>query len=330
MDYEQPPRPDANPPGDRGRPPQPSQPPLSHQGSRPPRPVRDTVIMYKADMFENLGVQDMPVPEFEELAALIANHFGIKVGENKRTLVTGRIHPMMEKYGFATHRECLEAIKRDRSGELVSELANRISTNHTAFFREESHFAYLRETLLPELVAKKTKTGDLDLRIWCAACATGEEAYTILFTLLKFFGYDYKRWRAGLLATDISAEALEKARLGIYSRQRIEAVPRDMVNMYFDQIDADTFEVKPDLREEVTFRRLNLNNETYPLKRPFDMIFCRNVMIYFSRTIRMRLLDRLHDWLVPGGVLFVGHSESLVGSHSGLEYIAPALYARSD
>lgn len=330
MDYAQPPHPDMPHPGDGEQVPNTFIPPSPFRGSRQPRPVRDTVVMYKADMFENLGVQNMPVPEFEELAALISHHFGIKVGENKLTLVTGRIHPMMEKYGFATHRECLEAIKSDTSGELVSELANRISTNHTAFFREESHFKIMREKLLPELVAKKTQTGNLDLRIWCAACATGEEAYTILFTLLKFFGYDYKRWRAGLLATDISADALEKARCGVYSRQRIEPVPRDMVNMYFDQIDDDTFEVKPELREEVTFRRLNLNNDAYPFRSPFDMILCRNVMIYFSRTIRMRLLDRLHDWLVPGGMLFVGHSESLVGTHSGLEYVAPALYTRSD
>lgn len=303
--------------------------PFMH-GSLPPRKVRDTVIMYKTDFFDNLGVQNIPLPEFRELAKLIAVNFGIKVGENKITLVTGRIHPMMEKYGFANHRECLDAIKSDPTGQLLSELANRISTNHTAFYREDAHFAMLREKVLPEIATAKAGSGNRDLRIWCAACATGEEAYTILFTLLKFLGFDYGNWRAGVLATDISAEALKIAQRGVYTRQRLEPVPRDVLNLYFNQIDADSFEVKPEIRKEVTFRRLNLINDTYPFKRSFDIIFCRNVMIYFTRAIRMRLMSRLHDWLEPGGVLFVGHSESLVGTHSGFDYLAPAVYRRND
>lgn len=300
--------------------------------SRPPprRPVRDTIVMHNTEIFEDMGIQNIPMPEFRELARLISSYFGIKLGENKITLVTGRMHPIMEKYGFASHRACIEAIKNDPTGELISELANRISTNHTAFYREDAHFQLLRERVLPELVAEKNRIGSRDIRVWCAACASGEEAYTILFTLMKFFHFDYRNWRAGLLATDISASALETARRGVYSRQRIEPVPRDVVNMYFNQVDTDTFEVKPEIREEVTFRRLNLINDTYPFRQPFDIIFCRNVMIYFSRGIRMRLLARLHDWLVPGGYLFIGHSESLIGSHDGFDFLAPAVYTRKD
>lgn len=303
---------------------------LFAHGSLPPRKVRDTVIMHRRDFFDNLGVQNIPLPEFHELSQLIAANFGIKVGENKITLVTGRVHPMMEKYGFANHREFLEAIKSDTTGRLISELANRISTNHTAFYREDAHFSLLREKVLPEMASVKAGAGNRDFRIWCAACATGEEAYTILFTLLKFLGFDYGNWRGGLLATDISAEALKTARRGAYTRQRLEPVPADVRNLYFDQVDADTFEVKPEVRKEITFRRLNLINDTYPFKRPFDIIFCRNVMIYFSRAIRTRLMTRLHDWLEPGGVLFIGHSESMVGTHSGFEYLAPAVYRRID
>ena len=299
-------------------------------GSLPPRQVRDTIILRSPEIFDGVNVQNMPLAEFEEMAQLISRHFGIKVGENKRTLVTGRIHPMMEKYGFANHRECLNAIVNDSSGQLLSELANRISTNHTAFYREETHFAMLRDKILPELIGRKKQTRNLDLRVWCSACATGEEAYTILFTLLKFFGYDYQAWRAGLLATDISADALETARRGIYSRARLEPVPADVLNLYFERLDADNFGVKPEVRKEVTFRRLNLVNDNYPFKQPFDVIFCRNVMIYFSRAIRLRLLKKMHDWLAPGGYLFVGHSESLVGTHEGYDYVAPAVYRRND
>ncbi len=296
----------------------------------PGRKVRDTVVMYNADIFQHLGLQNIPLPEFRELAKLIDHHFGIKVGENKITLVTGRIHPMMEKYGFASHRACLEAIKNDPSGELLSELANRISTNHTAFYREDAHFKIMLDKVLPDLAKHKAETNDRDIRIWCAACATGEEAYTILFTLWKYFHFDYPNWRAGLLATDISAAALETAKRGVYTAQRTQPIPRDVRTIFFNQADGENYEVKPEYRGEITFRRLNLMNKTFPFRQKFDIIFCRNVMIYFSRGNRMQLLDRLHDWLVTGGFLFIGHSESLVGAHAGFEYVAPAVYRRSD
>ncbi len=292
--------------------------------------MRDTIIMHSAALFDSLNIKNIPKPEFDALAKLISQHFGIKVGENKRTLVTGRIHPMLEKYGFADHRALLDALHRDPSGQLLSELANRISTNHTSFFRENAHFQLLSRTVLPEIVHRKKAVNDQDLRIWCAACATGEEAYTIQFSLLRHFGFSYKDWRAGLLATDISADALSVARAGIYHRQRLEAVPADYVEAYFEPCGADSVVVKEHIRREITFRRLNLINQVYPFKQPFDIIFCRNVMIYFSRAIRTRLIAYLRDWLVPGGYLFIGHSESLVGTHEGYGYVAPAVYRRED
>ncbi len=302
--------------------------PPEQADARPRRRPRDTVILSNDDGAGILGSQCIPIPEFLELAALIADNFGIKLEENKRTLVTGRILPMMEKYGFANHRACLEAIRRDTTGQLLSELANRVSTNHTAFYREEAHFKLMLDRVLPDLTRRKAAAGDRDIRIWCAACATGEEAYTILFTLFKYLHFDYRNWRAGVLATDISATALDTAKRGVYDRQRLEPVPKDIMSLCFNQVDADSFEVKPEMRKEVTFRRLNLINDFYPFRQPFDMIFCRNVMIYFSRGVRQRLLDRLRDWLVPGGCLFIGHSESLVGRHEGLEYLAPAVYTK--
>ncbi len=292
--------------------------------------MRDTIIMHSAALFDSLNIKNIPKPEFDELAKLISQHFGIKVGENKRTLVTGRIHPMLEKYGFRDHRTLLDALHRDPSGELLSELANRISTNHTSFFRENAHFQLLSRTVLPEIVQRKMAANNRDLRIWCAACATGEEAYTLQFSLLRHFGFSYKDWRAGLLATDISADALAVARSGIYHRQRLEAVPADYVKSYFDPYNADSVVVKEYIRREITFRRLNLISEVYPFKQPFDIIFCRNVMIYFSRAIRTRLITYLREWLAPGGYLFIGHSESLVGTHEGYGYVAPAVYRREE
>ncbi len=288
----------------------------------------DTVVMTSTGIFDMIGLASIPLPEFRDLARLIYDNFGISVGENKLALVTGRVHPMLRRHGFRDHRALIDALRADRTGDLLSELANRISTNRTAFYREEGHFRALREKVLPAITARKAAAGDYDLRIWCAAAATGEEAYTILFTLMDFFGAEYGRWRAGLLATDISAAALETGKIGRYAALQVEPIPKEQLRRNFDRIDDDCYEVKPEIRREVTFRRLNLNSDEYPFRNRFDIIFCRNVMIYFNREVRTRLVKRMRDWLVPGGALFVGHSESLVGSQYGFDYIGPALYGK--
>ncbi len=270
----------------------------------------------------------LPQPEFRELASLIQERFGIFVGEKKRVLVTGRLHPMLEKYAFPSHRALLDALRADRTGELLSELADRVSTNHTAFYREEAHFRTLREEILPDIARRKAAAGDFDIRIWCAACATGEEAYTVLFTMMGFFGMEYPRWRAGVLATDISAAALAAARRGVYDRQRVEPVPKDVLSRFFDREGEDAYRVREEVRREATFRRHNLTGNVYPFRCKFDIIFCRNVMIYFDRELRARLMERMREWLVPGGTLFVGHSESVPGGQAGFESPGPALYRK--
>jgi chemotaxis protein methyltransferase CheR len=290
----------------------------------------DTIYLTKPlPSLSEIGIDQIPVPEFQELTALIARNFGIHIGQNKVTLLTGRMYPMLKKYNFANHRICIDAIKRDNTGELLSELVNRISTNHTAFYREEAHFRLLMERVLPDMMERKKRIGLPDIRIWCAACATGEEAYTIMFCLRKFLGDEYEKWQAGVLATDISTEALNTAAKGIYNAARLEPVPMDVRLNCFNQLSPDTFEVKEDIRREVTFRRLNLISDAYPFRQPFDIIFCRNVMIYFPRLLRENLMNRLREWLITDGYLFIGHSESLSGLNDGYSYAAPAIYIRS-
>ncbi|MDR0362552.1 MAG: protein-glutamate O-methyltransferase CheR [Planctomycetota bacterium] len=280
-------------------------------------------------MLEFLGIELIPDREFAELAEIISRHFGIKVGKNKLTLVTGRIHPIMEKYAFKSYADCIRALKNDDKGDLLSELANHISTNHTGFFREDAHFQLLMKTVLPEIADRKRRAGDSDLRVWCAACSTGEEAYTLQFCLLKFFGADYTKWRAGVLATDISASALDKAKTGVYTAQRVRTVPPDVLARYFRRIDEEMYEVLPEVRREVTFRRLNLTRSEFPLKKAFDIIFCRNVMIYFDPSTRGTLVEKFRLWLADGGCLFIGHSESIAEAARTLRYVAPAVYART-
>ena len=280
----------------------------------------------QSSFFSSLGIKLIPLPEFNELAEIIHSLFGIKVTEKKLTLVTGRLHPIMIAHGFADYRQYLDALKRDGSGAMLAELANHISTNHTAFFREDAHFKLLESTVLPTLTDAKRQKGDHDLRIWCAACSTGEEAYSLQFCLMHHLGDDYRNWKAGVLATDISASALSKAKHGVYPAAKLEPVPPNIQHAHFRQVDEEHYEVLPELRKEVTFRRLNLMAQRYPLKKPFDIIFCRNVMIYFDQKTRVDLINRFHDWLLPGGYLFIGHSESVMGLDATFDYVSPSVY----
>ena len=279
-------------------------------------------------ILESIGIKLIPELEFREISEIIANHFGIRVTKNKLTLVTSRIHPIMVAHGFTSYRQYLDTLACDKSGVMLSELANHISTNHTAFFREDAHFKLLLSSILPALSERKNKEGDHDLRIWCAACSTGEEAYSLQMCLMRHFGDEYRKWKAGVLATDISASALEKAAAGVYSEQKAETVPFDMRMLYFSEKGKEMVEVVPEVRKEVTFRRLNLVNKNYPLKKPFDIIFCRNVMIYFDQVTRDDLIRRLHDWLTPGGYFFIGHSETVMGLDSLFDYVSPSVYTR--
>lgn len=281
-----------------------------------------------AKLLESIGIPLIPMPEFLELAEIVSSHFGIKVTKNKLTLATSRIYPIITRRGFADYRRYLDALKADGTGELLSELASHISTNHTDFFRESAHFKLLSLTILPELITAKRRAGNRDIRVWCAACSTGEEAYTLQFCLMRSLGGDYPNWKAGLLATDISANALAAARAGVYSLQKMSAVPLDMQRDFFRGLDSEHCEVIPEVRKEITFRRLNLMNRSYPLKKQFDIIFCRNVMIYFDRSEHFGLVRRLHDWLEPGGYLFIGHSESVSGYNRLFQYVAPSVYMR--
>lgn len=277
-------------------------------------------------ILESMGIKLIPEHEFNELARIIYNHFGINITPNKLTLVTGRIHPIMVNHGFKSYRDYIETLKADKSGEMISELANHISTNHTSFYREESHFKLLLSTVLPEITERKRKAGDRDLRVWCAACSTGEEAYTLEFCLLRHFANEYDHWKAGVLATDISASALAKAKAGIYAAAKLESVPMDIQYDYFTRVDDENFAVVPKVKKEVTFRRLNLMNERYPLKKAFDIIFCRNVMIYFDHDTRIQLIERLYQWIEPEGYLFIGHSESVPGLYKMFSYVSPSVY----
>lgn len=267
--------------------------------------------------------------DFAFLTGLIKERFGIHLTEHKRALVVGRLWRMVRERGFADFTAYCDHLRREANEAELDDLVNRISTNHTYFFREKDHFAFLDETALPEIRARHTAAGSRDIRIWCAAASTGEEPYSIMMTMLEHFGAEYATWDAGLLATDISAKALAAAREGVYPAESLKAVPEAWRRRHFTDVPGTgMFRVRDGVRREIVFRRLNLMNETFPFKKPFDLIFCRNVMIYFDPPTRDALASRFADWLVPGGYLLIGHSESLGRSNASFSYIKPAVYKK--
>lgn len=253
---------------------------------------------------------------------------GINLTEQKRSLVVSRLQSVLRAKGYKSFSEYCKYLKDDESGRAVEELVNRISTNHTFFYREKAHFDFFVNRALPEAMAAAKRSGDNDLRIWSAACSTGEEPYTLAMLMHETLGRNYSSWNGGVLATDISGSALEIAKRGIYPEERLNLLPKDYLRKYFVSSGPNMCSVNERIKKEVTFRRFNLMNKSFPFKKGFHVIFCRNVMIYFDQTTRDELVARLFQYTMPGGYLFVGHSESLGRERCPYSYIQPAVYQK--
>ncbi len=267
--------------------------------------------------------------EFRAIRNLVYQKFGINLTEEKRALVIGRLGKFIRQLGFDSFREYYKYLISDKTGQALDPLVNRISTNFTFFFREKDHFEFFQNTVLKEMAKRIQRDGHRDLRVWCAGCSTGEEPYTLAMLMMEFFGTAYSQWEAGLLATDISARALQKAMVGTYPEEALKQLPGHLKTRYFNKSHTGEYSVSEYLRNEVTFRRFNLMNQRFPFKKPFHVIFCRNVMIYFDPLTREALTHRLYQSMVPGGYLFIGHSETLGRKQSLFQYIRPAVYRRN-
>jgi chemotaxis protein methyltransferase CheR len=263
--------------------------------------------------------------EFEKLAKFIKSNYGINLKEEKKSLVMGRLRKVLHQKNMSSFSEYLDYVLSDKTGEAVSDMVNRITTNHTYFMRESKHFEFFKEEVLPYL---KKKVSDKDLRIWSAGCSTGEEPYTLAMIIDEFFGKEKLFWNTQILATDISSKVLDVAKKGVYNNDSIAKMPSEKRLKYFKKISDEKSEVVDQIKKEVIFARLNLMNETFPFKKKFHTIFCRNVMIYFDSKTKMDLVNRFYEITEPGGYLFIGHSESLIRSQTKYKYIMPAVYRK--
>lgn len=266
--------------------------------------------------------------EFDLLRRLVYRRLGINLTDVKRSLLVNRLQKILRERGFTSFKHYYNYVTKDNSGEALSTLADRISTNHTYFLRESQHLDVLKSRILPEVIANPRAREKKVLRIWCAGCSSGEEAYSLMMVMMDFFGNRYREWDAGLLATDVSEAALSTARAGIYEQKDMAKMPIQWLNAYFERRPDGRYSVCEKVKQEIVFRRFNLMNTQFPFKQPFDIIFCRNVMIYFDEPTRESLITRFFQFTEPGGYLFVGHSESLRQRKLEYEYIMPAVYKK--
>lgn len=267
--------------------------------------------------------------EFSKFQRFIHDAFGIVLPEGKRDMLANRLRQMLAEQGFRSFDDYYERRLARPSPQTLDELINRVSTNHTYFYRESRHFEHLLEVGLPHTAANAAlrSAGRPEFRLWCAAASSGQEPYGLAIQLREFWGRDYERWNAGLLATDISERALRIATRARYSEADVDSVPAPIRAKYFHKT-GECFEANAQLRNDVLFRRFNLMNKSLPFKKPFDVIFCRNVMIYFDNDTRRELVSRFHDALYPGGYLYVGLAESLGRNAGRLIAVEPGIYRK--
>lgn len=250
-------------------------------------------------------------------------HFGISLGDEKRTLVFSRLRPLLREKGFDNFTQLIDFIKSDKSGEAMVALTNRLTTNHTFFMREAEHFDLLMEKVFPWI--EENFAHEKDLRLWCAASSSGEEPYTLQMLAMDYFE-NKPGWDTEILATDISEKVLAQASHGIYSNESLSTVPQEWLKKYFKKYDNSNMIARDEVKERITFRRFNLVEKNMPFKRKFQVIFCRNVMIYFDMDTRTEICQRFSKILEKDGFLFLGHSESLSSAGLPYRYVRPAVY----
>jgi len=266
--------------------------------------------------------------EYKLISSLVYNKFGINLGEQKRSLIVGRLNKVLKQYGFKTFQEYYDYVQSDMTGTALTTLIDRISTNHTFFNRENDHFQHFSAHSIPEVIANLKANNRRDIRIWCAGCSTGEESYTIAMLLMEHFGNELRAWDIGVLATDISTRALEKAVAGIYENDNVGKLPPGLKNKYLTRQAEGNWKVNDKVKSLVTYRKLNLMNGSYPFKGRFQVIFCRNVMIYFDKPTRDVLVSKFDRYLENHGYLYIGHSETLGRDNKAFKYLRPALYQK--
>jgi chemotaxis protein methyltransferase CheR len=280
---------------------------------------------------------DLSEREFAILRELVVERTGIALGPHKRALLQGRLAPRLRALGlrtFAEYRRAFAAL--DPASDEAARFVNAVTTTKTEFFREPRHFAYLTGQWLPRALERAARGRPRRVRIWSAACSSGEEPYSLAMTVMDALA-EGPAWDVRILASDINTDVLRRAAAGVYRQDAVSALPRTTLRRHFLRgrgASTGLVRVRPEVRGLVAFRRINLVDGAWlgaggePIRTRFDAVFCRNVLMYFDRSTQQRVLRRLAEHVADGGVLVLGHSEGVRGLLSGLRHLGSAIYLK--
>ncbi len=261
--------------------------------------------------------------EFKEITDYVKLNYGINL-KNKRTLVVGRLENYLVRNGYKSYNEYITKIKNDPKSREALTLVNQLTTNHTYFLRENLHFNYMKDIVLPQILAKEADKKSV--YIWSGAASTGEEPYTIVMTLHDFFK-TRPGWDTRILATDISTDVLNYAKEGVYMNEQLESIPSSWKKIYFEKYSPEKMRLKKSIRDDVIFRVQNLM-QPLSFKNKFHIVFLRNVMIYFDDDTKFKLVNKIYDCMRPGGYLFIGMTEVLDKRNTNFKYIQSSIYQK--
>ncbi|MDR1394550.1 MAG: protein-glutamate O-methyltransferase [Deltaproteobacteria bacterium] len=282
----------------------------------------------------NLQQLELSDKDYQDIAAFVHKASGINLMDGKKELVRARLVKRISQLEFKDFKSYFRFAASDSSGDELVFLLDALATNLTSFFREPQHFEFMYKTLLPELEKKRRRPGGAGprLRIWSAACSSGEEPYTIAMVVLERSPYFANGGDFRILATDLSTKVLNIAKRGQYGPESVKNInPVTLRNFLVktpSEKGSNFYTISPHVRSLISFRRFNLM-DPLPYKGPMDLIFCRNVMIYFDRDTIGKLIEKFHKLLEVGGYLFIGHSESLSGLKHNYQYVAPCIYRKT-
>lgn len=266
--------------------------------------------------------------DFERLSAFIESHCGIRMPAGKKVMLESRLRKRLRHLGLTRFTDYCDLVLRDGSDAEVVQMIDAVTTNKTDFFREPQHFEHLVKSALPALMQAEGAGIRRDLMVWSAGCSSGEEPYTLAMVLSEV-ARRLPGFRFLILGTDICSDVLERARSAIYEESKVDPVPTELRKRYLlrsKNSEQGLVRICPELRSLVRFRRLNFLDEDFGLREPMDVIFCRNVFIYFDRDTQEAILRRFCRNLVPGGYVFLGHSETINGLRVPLTQVAPTVY----
>lgn len=269
-------------------------------------------------------VQTFTDRHFTTYKDFIFNSAGIRFNESKRQQLETKIRKAMHRVGIESFDEYFTALSKTQNEDVFQQFINIITTNTTEFFREKEHFQYLMKNINAVLQSNPRILRNREMRVWCAASSSGQEPVSIAMTLKQCLPRDVM---LNMLATDINSEVLSKAMRGQYLRSDCQGIPLEYRTKYVRDLDAEKVQISADILSCIKYRKFNLMTP-FPFKKQFDIIFCRNVMIYFPDTVQRELVRKFDACLIPGGYLFVGHTESLLNKKSTFVSVAPSVYTR--